>query len=610
MKNRNIIILLSIACLVSCNLDEPLISTTDRKTIFGTEGGIESYSYSLYSGLPSLDNVFYKEDACVDYCMATSYSTFYLDGAYDPEKTTSWSWTELRRINYFIDALNSEDCTVADEVKAHYLALGKWFRAYFYYGKLTSYGDVPWFEHLISSTDEKEMYKDRDSRDVVVKHMIDDLDYTYANLKTTESVGNSLVSKYAALLLKARICLFEASWMRYHKLSSTIYTDVALYNLAADAAGKLMNSGKFSLHSSTGSKGAYRSLWYSTEIQTDEVILGLCTDASYGIYNSANYHFNSGSYGNGDCMSRAFANTYLNTDGTTFTSKDSYTTIPFSKEFTGRDLRLAQTVKSPNYSMTSGTSSDLIPDIIHMVAATGYHIIKFSLDDVKYNNTSKNINSMPLMRYAEALLIYAEAKAELGQMTDEVWSDTIGKLRKRAGITGGLSTAPRGENQVDPYMREMFYPSVSDPAIMEVRRERAIELFFEGFRNVDLKRWAEGHLYQDLPWTGIHIPALDTAVDINGNGKEDYYFSMKPAGEIPASHKNYYVPILPENSTEQGLRAIPNPAGGYDLEFRLALKRIWYPDGRQYLTPVPPQIIREYKDKGYTLSQNPVWDKL
>ena len=609
MKNsiKYITVIFGLVCLWSCSLDEPLISETDRKTIFSTEGGIKSYSYSLYSGLPSLDDVFYKEDACVDYCMATSYSTFYLDGAYDPEKTTSWSWTGLRRINYFIDALRSDDCTVSDDVKAHYLALGKWFRAYFYYGKLTSYGDVPWFEHLISSTNEKEMYKDRDSRDVVVKHMIDDLDDAYKNLKTTESVGNSLVSKYAALLLKARICLFEASWMKYHNTTSKLFTSEDLYKLAADAANKLMTSGKFSIHTAAGSKGAYRSLWYSTEIQTDEVILGLCTDPSYGIYNSANYHFNSGSYGNGDCMSRAFANTYLNTDGTTFTSKDSYTTIPFSKEFTGRDLRLAQTVKSPNYSMTSGTSSDLIPDIIHMVAATGYHIIKFSLDDVKYNNTSKNINSMPLMRYAEALLIYAEAKAELGEMTDAIWQDTIGKLRKRAGITAGLATLPV---KVDPYMQQMFYPNVTDPVIMEVRRERAIELFFEGFRNVDVKRWAEGHLYQDLPWTGIHIPALDTAVDINGNGKEDYYFSMKSASEIPASHKNYYVQILPEDSTEQGLRAIPNPAGGYDLEFRLALKRIWYPDDRQYLTPVPPQIIREYRDKGYTLSQNPVWGTL
>lgn len=588
----------------SCRLDEPMISQTDRKTIFSSETGIQSYSYSLYAGLPSLDNVFYKENSCVDYCASTSYSTFYVEGAYDPESNTSWSWSELRRINYFIDALQSEDCTVSDDVKEHYLGLGRWFRAYFYYGKLCTYGAVPWFEHLLSSTDEKTMYKDRDSRDIVVSHIIDDLDYAYDHIKTVKSDGNTLVSKYAALLLKARVCLFEASWKKYHNLPDEIFTSADLYSLAEVTAKKIMDSGVFSIHTAAGSKGAYRSLFYNTTILTDEVILGLSTDPDYGIYNTANYRFNSGSYGNGNCMSRAFVFTYLNTDGTTFTSKPSYKTIPFSKEFTGRDLRLQQTVKYPGYAMTSGTSADLIPDIVHLVAATGYHIIKFSLDDVKYNNTSKNINSQPLMRYAEVLLIYAEAKAEQGTLTDVDWKNTIGKLRQRAGITGGINNLP---TEIDPYLQQTFYPSVTDPVILEIRRERAIELFFEGFRYTDVKRWAEGHLYEDLPWTGIHISGLDTAIDINGNGKEDYYFSMKPVSEVPSSHRNTYVQIYPEGSPEMGLRAIPNPDGGYDLEFKLAYKRIWYPDGRQYLTPVPPQIIREYRDKGYTLSQNPGW---
>ena len=594
----------AILSLVSCTLDEPVITDADRKTVFGTEKGVESYAYSLYPLLPSMDDAFYAENACVDYCMATSWSSFYQDGAYNPETTTSWSWGALRKINYFLDAIQSEDCTVSQDVKEHYLALGKWFRANFYYDKLRTYGDVPWFEHVLSSTDEAEMYKDRDSRDVIVKNMIADLDYCYEHLKTTTSVDNSLISKSAALVLKARICLFEASWMRYHGLSSGFFTDEDLYRKAIDATRKIMDSGMFSIHTATGSKGAYRSLFYSTSVQTDEVILGLASDPDYGIYNSANYYFNSGSYGNGNCMSRAFAFTYLNSDGTPFTSRDKYSTILFKDEFTNRDLRLAQTVKSPTYSMTSGKSSDIIPDIINYVAPTGYHIIKFCLDDVKYNNNHKNINSIPLMRYAEVLLIYAEARAELGELTDADWAATIGKIRSRAGITGGLNTLPK---TVDPYLQSTFYPSVTDPVILEIRRERAIELFFEGFRNSDVKRWGEGHLFQDLPWTGIHFSNLDTPIDINGNGREDYYFSLSSLSEVPSSHRNTFVQIYSEDSGEKGLRAIPNPDGGYDLEYRLNLQRIWYPDDRQYLTPVPPQIIREYRDRGYSLSQNPGW---
>ena len=598
-----IALLLAGASVLSCRLDEPLISQADRKTVFGSETGIQSYSYSLYSILPSLDDVFYQESSHVDYCAANSYWDFYVDGTYNPEQVTSWNWSGLRRINYFLDAILSEDCTVSEDVKEHYLALGKWFRAWFYFGKLRDYGAVPWFEHLVSSTDEATLYKDRDSRDVVVDHMIKDLDYCYDHLKTVSSEGNSLVSKYAALLLKARICLYEASWKKYHNLPDELYTSEDLYRKAIEACDLIMKSGKFSLHTAAGSKGAYRSLWYSESIQTDEVILGLCTDPAYGVYSSANRHFNSG-YGNGDCPSRAFLHTYLQLNGTPFTDKTNYSATLYKDEFTNRDLRLRQTVKYPDYEMNGATSADLVADIKNLIAVTGYQIIKFVVDDVKYNDNSKGINSIPLMRYAEVLLIYAEAKAELGELTNADWAKTIGKPRSRAGITGGLNTKP---TYLDPYMQQVFYPSVTDPVIMEIRRERAIELFFEGFRSSDLDRWAEGHLIEDLPWTGIHIQDLDVAIDLRGKGREDYYFSMKPLNEIPAAHKNYYVQIFPESSTGQGLRAISNPAGGYDLLFVYAVPRIWHPDDRQYLSPIPPQIIREYAAKGYTLSQNPHW---
>lgn len=593
---------------VSCSLFEPPITSSDRKTIFSSETGIESYSYYLYTLLPSLGNVFYLESARTDYCAATSYHGFFLDGTYNPEQTTSWDWLGLRKINYFLDALRSEDCTVAEDVKEHYLALGYWFRAWDYFEKLTTYGDVPWFEHLISSTDYDTLYKDRDSRDVVVRNMIRDLDYCYEHLKTESSVGNSLVSKYAALLLKARICLYEASWKKYHNLPGEIYTAEELYGLAAQACDIIMKSEKFSLNTEgyrngQNDVGPYRALFHSEAIIESEVILGLCTDPSYGVFSDANRHFNS-TYGNGDCASRAFVHTYLNVDGTPFTSKANYSTTLFKDEFTGRDERMIQTFKFPEYKSKGASHAYLVPDILHQNAVTGYQIIKFTLDDVSMNSTNECTNSMPLMRYAEVLLTYAEAKAELGVLTNLDWANTIGKLRARAGIKGGLSTKPA---TVDKYLQETFYPTVTDPVILEIRRERAIELFFEGFRTDDVKRWAEGHLIEDLPWTGIHIPALDQPIDVRGKGREELYFTEKPLSEVPAAYKDIYVQIYPETSTEQGLRVIPNPAGGYDLEYKMAVPRIWHDDDRQYLYPVPPQIIRDYAARGYTLSQNPGW---
>ena len=90
-----------------------------------------------------------------------------------------------------------------------------------------------------------------------------------------------------------------------------------------------------------------------------------------------------------------------------------------------------------------------------------------------YDTRDLNINSVALFRYAEVLLNYAEAKAELGTLTDADWAATIGVLRSRAGITGGLTAKP---TVVDPYLQSTYFPAITDPVILEVRRERGIEL--------------------------------------------------------------------------------------------------------------------------------------
>jgi hypothetical protein len=100
---------------------------------------------------------------------------------------------------------------------------------------------------------------------------------------------------------------------------------------------------------------------------------------------------------------------------------------------------------------------------------------------------------------------------------------------------------------------------------------------------------------------------LDKAIDINGDGVNDYYFTTKDVSEMTPANKMIYVQILPDGSDAQGLRADPNPAGGYDLRYELSLKRKWYDDGRQYLAPIPAQIVRDYANRGYSIQQNPGW---
>lgn len=605
--------------LCSCSLEEEMVSSGSRNLVFGSAQGLEAYSLSFYSQLPSLSELKSQEGTKTDIIAAKSINTFYTTG-YSAETENSWGWGNLRTVNFLIDGIHSDDCTVPQVDKDHYEGIARWFRAWFYFAKLKKYGRVPWFDHCLNNTEIDEMYKNRDSRDVIIGHIIDDLDFAAKHIQTTGSVGNTRISKYAAYALKSRACLFEASWRKYHQEQSNGWTVEALYRQAADAASKIIEDASFQLNTQicddsylTGnpSLGAYRSVFYSKKVMTKEVILGVQASLEDLVTGDANWYYNSATYGDCCCLSRAFIFTYLCTDGTRFTDKAKYKAISFINEFTGRDERLAQTVKGPHYLINHGGWKDRRPGIVDGTAVTGYHPIKFIEDDTAKNGTNKNENSLPVIRYAEVLLNYAEAKAELGELTDAEWSNTIGALRLRAGFQNKPGVTSSKPTSVDPYLQKTFYPDINDPVILEIRRERAIELVLEGFRTDDLNRWKEGKNIERVPWTGLHVPALNTQFDVNyditGDMVKDFYVTYDEYEDVPSYAQNKYVHVLPEDSPEQGLRLDENPDGGYDLRFELIVKRKWYDDDRQYLHPIPAAVIREYANRGYTIDQNPGW---
>ena len=586
------------ALTTACDLTESMQVDADKAMIFGSEAGLKAYAYSFYTALPAPEDACYLENGLCDYVSCKTMNDFFVDGAFTAETNTGWNWGDLRNVNYFIDGLKSEDCTVDETLKLNYEGIARWFRAWFYYDKFTKYGEVPWFDREIQNYELDYMYKDRDSRDVIIENMIADLDFAYEHITATSSTGSSTLTKYAAAAFKSRVCLFEAAYRKYHNITDGKYSPEDLYAEAAEAANLVISSGRFKLNTNAGEKGAYRELFYNQEPITDECILTICCNGDAGVYGKANWLYNSASYGNSNCVARSFVNTFLMKDGTAFTAKKDYLLTEFKDEFVNRDERLAQIVRGPGYKMDGKTE---VADIISKVAMTGYHIIKFSLDSKSYDGKAANTNSIPVIRYAEVLLNYAEARAELGELTDADWAKTVGAIRSRAGITGGITGLP---TELDSYMQETFYPDVTSPVIMEIRRERAIELFLEGFRLNDLRRWAAGPLIENLPWTGIHIPALETPVDINGDGTNDYYFSTLPTSSATKEYADIWVTV---NDSADGLWAVANPSGGYDLEHQTVNIRKWYDDDRQYLYPIPAKIIRDYKAAGYTMSQNPNW---
>lgn len=568
-------------------MDETPKSEIDKGTIFNNPKGLETYSYSFYDILPSISNG-YRKDAMCDYGAVTSFDSFLREGAYSAEVATGWAsgdWDELRNLNYFIENCVSDQ--VEESVRNNYIGLARFFRAYFYYEKVLRFGDVPWVDRPLGVDDEK-LYSGRDPRTLVMDKVLEDLDFACEHISRTGDDTGSLVTKWVAYALKSRICLFEGSFRKYHTELGLTDTSEKWFQEAAKAADVVMKESGHSLYTGAGPDGSMRALFISDTPITSEVMLASCCDITLGKLGDANWWWTSGTYGSRFSMIRTFVNTFLNIDGTPFTDRPKYETMQFYEECQDRDMRLSQTIRTPGYKRDGKFAA---PNF-NGYTFTGYQPIKYAMDATHYDAGALNTNAIPLFRYAEVLLNYAEAKAELGTLNDQDWANTVGALRARAGITGGLNAKPA---KVDPYLQSNYFPNISDPVILEVRRERSVELALEGFRFSDIKRWKLGKL-MTMRWTGIYVPKLNEQIDLDHDGTMDviFYIGDKPEN-LPAS----CTPISVGDDTQQGLTQ-----GTYgNLTWSDNDPRIWYDNDRQYYYPIPASAIQKNKNLG----QNQGW---
>lgn len=608
---KYIILLSAIAAFgilcTSCDMNEEPESEASVDMVFSSEQGLKTYAYSFYNVLPDRTEAFIRSTT-LDYVAKNALSGMEV-GAYTVNTATSWSWTALRNINFFLE--HNTNTSVSETVRDNYNGIARLFRARFYFDKLVQYGPVPWIDKVFNDPEDPDLYNTQDSRDVIVKHIIEDLDYAYAHITETKATHNStIVNKWTAAGLKSRVCLFEAAWRKYHagdaldiaRTGCTEYSADALYKLAADAALTVINQGPYKLHTSTpyaDGRGSYRDLFISDNAVTEEVMMAIETDKVMGL-GEQNWWYNSSTYGTHMNMSRKFAKSYLNIDGTPYSetkADGSYKT--FVEETTGRDTRLNQTIRGADYTRknASGTYERTAANFTGYTL-TGYQFTKFVMDDVLYDDGANNDNDIPIMRYAEILLNYAEAKAELGTLTDADWAMTIGALRTRAGITGGTSqtgTLTAKPTAAEPYIAA-YYPDIKDPVLLEIRREREIELSLEGFRLQDLKRWNCCNLWVDDPWEGIFVPALNTPLDINGDGVNDvYFYDTDSIGD--EQYKGIGVYVGPNKNNQINVEAV---SGGYLMIYNYP-GRQW--PARQYLYPIPEVVIQFNKN----LKQNPGW---
>lgn len=601
MKNNIIALILSASVLVvSCDLAEQPKAKAGRDMIFGSETGLLTYTNGFYEYLPDYDNA-HKQNITMDNAAKNATGTYEV-GAYTTNTSTSWSWSSIRNVNYFLKYNTSSN--VSEPIRNNYSGIARLFRAYLYFNKLVQYGEVPWID-IPLEPDSPELYKTQDSRDVIISKMIEDLDFAAQNITEEKITPNSnRVNRWTALFFKSRVCLFEASFRKYHATGSKFgkeylkdckITAEELYRQAADAAQEIIEKGPYRLYTGTpyaNGRGSYRELFISDNAVSQEVMLSLALDPVLQL-GEANWYYNSSTYGPHLCMTHAFAKTYLNLDGTPYNDKKGDTYKTFAEETSGRDYRLNQTIRGADYTCKD-KEGVFVPTPANMTghSLTGYQFTKYVMDDISFDGGRTNYNDVPIARYAEVLLNYAEAKAELGTLTDADWEKTIGALRGRAGITGGLDKKP---TTADPYMMSI-YTGVTDPVILEIRREREIELILEGLRLDDLKRWACGKLWETAAWDGIYIPALNTPLDLNGDGTNDVFVTEDSKYSGPYKSIAMYT-----GDNLKVVKLADDTKGGYRLNYEIS--RAW--NDNMYIYPIPEIVIQ----KNPNLKQNPGWDK-
>ncbi|ANI89599.1 starch-binding protein [Arachidicoccus ginsenosidimutans] len=529
IKTNRSIVVLSLAILLfgACTkeLNQAPVSNADKTAIFGSQDGLQLYANSFYNILPGISDVYKTDPSLSDYGAVQSVPNFIVPGAYTSVQSSGWDWGDLRNINYFIAGLATSP--VPDAVKENYMALAKFFRAYFYYAKVQRFGDVPWYSTPLSISDTALLYKGRDSRVLIMDSIVADLDYAAQHIASNNDNTRSTISKGVIFGFKSRVCLFEGTFRKYQTSYNLQSTANDYLKMAVDAADSVIESKVYSLNT-VGDSLAYRNLFISATPVTSEIMLADVSSTSLAVYNDANWYYTSATYGPRFSFIKTFINTYLNRDGTPFTDKPGYDTITFVNETKNRDWRLQQTIRTPGYKRvnSNGTTSPAPP--VFSNTYTGYQPIKWCLDGTTYDNGATNTNSISLMRYAEILLNYAEAKAELGTITDQDWAMTIGALRARAGITGGLTSLP---TTVDKYLQTHYFPDITNPVILEIRRERGIELALEGLRFADLIRWKRGDLLLNT-WDGMYVPKTGVRMDLNGDGVNDVLFYTQSSDTV------------------------------------------------------------------------------
>ncbi len=501
-----------------------------------------------------------------------------------------WNFGWVRKANVMLQRVENYKGNLSEAAYKHWSAVGRFFRAYAYFNLVVSFGDVPYFDKPIDETDQKYMFKDRDDRGFVMDKVYEDLQYAMANAYEKDNNSTQYVNRDLIAALTTRFMLFEGTWQKYHKLSDE--RAKKYLQLCTEAAEMIMKSGKYSCSKD------FRSLFGSDNLAGHpEVIF-------YRHYATAKALHSIASYSNGDegqnGVNLQLLKAFICTDGQPYQTS----TVPNAKDF---NLSVMAKTRDPRFEATffnfprfKATSMVYADKFISREGASYWAPDKIASRPAQFGG-SLNENDAPIVRYAEVLLDWIEAKAELAEsyggtaLTQEDIDKTINAIRNRpldntAKANGVEKTKPLQLSSLpDDPARDTDVSKI----LWEIRRERRMEFVYEHTRLLDIKRWKklsymDNNKYPDTMYGAwVNFPK-----DVPNFLSESYI------GLLTVRNAEGKDIVYDGDNKDQmvGFYKIPNvePRDAFDEE-------------KAYLSPVGVQDMQQYSDYGFKLSQTKAW---
>lgn len=531
IKKISVLILMTLAVAACEEVDQPMTRDYPESSFWKTEQDALDALTACYDNMYSSDH-FFGNNALSDdaYNKADGFGNVsqISSGGYDGRtgrvaEAWGYHYRGIRKCNL---VLENADRVSGDAVKiARIKAEARFIRAFHHFQLATWYGDVPLVTKVLTLSEAKTIT--RTPRTEVIAHVLQELETAETDLPTTyAATDRGRITKAAAIAMHARVNLYESEW-------ESVVTDCEkLINTTAN--------GTFSLY------GDYQQLFAVASEYNPEVIL----DLQFGgarLYDAQRFFLpqNIGKLRSNLVPSESLVHDYIMTNGKAIDEAGS----GYDEEnpYEDRDPRLQKTIiyhgaKIIDFAgveqtiLTMPGSNPSTNSIENQVAsASGYYFRKY------YDPTAVNYNSsinIILMRYADVLLMYAEAKNELGQMNATIWDKTIKAIRSRAGFTDDAALD--------------FDGALSTDALRTIiRRERRIELAFEGLHIFDIRRWQTAATVLNEPVKGIRITSGQFPQDENGN---------IIVAERVFQAKHYHWPV-PQFEIDQNANLLPNNSG-------------------------------------------------